>query len=218
MAVWKLDRAINEYKSLHLADVVAGNEEGLLDFAYSFHGDKPLSATWIPPRVVYLESSEPEGDFPYFWGAECPVFTPRSLNALRELIAPFGEFLPLSSTDGEFTAFKVLHFIDALDTERSEIKWFPQVKRQLGQPKHVEKINRFAFHEETLRGAVVFRLPQLPLGQVFVVDAFVDRVREAGLKGFSLNQVWPQPEPIMNARVARKLESRKRRQPQSDRK
>lgn len=216
MSVWQLERAINEYKTLHFANGVAGNEEGTPDLWGSFYGDKPLSTIWTPPRVAYLESEEPEGDFPYFWGAACPVFTSGALNALREVIAPYGEFLPLISSDGEFTAFKVLHFIDAIDIERSEIKWYPQVKRQLGQPKHVEKIKRFEFHEEKLQGAVIFRIPQLPLHEVFVTDVFANRVREADLKGFSFKQVWPQPEPVISARVARALESRRKRQSRSD--
>ena len=213
MLVLELERAINEYKTLHYADMDADNEEGTLDFCYSFHGDKPLSATWTPPRVAYFEKNEPEGDFPYFWGADCPIFTSRALSVLGDLITPFGEFLPLSSSDGEFTAFKVLHFIDALDVERSEIKWWPQLKRELGQPKRVEKIKRFVFHEEKLQNAVIFRIPQLPLFEVFVTDVFVNRVQEAGLKGFLFNQVWPQPEPVISSRVARKLEARKKRHP-----
>lgn len=199
MPVWELRRATNQFKTLRLADVVADGDAGTQDFASLFHDDKPLSATWASPPVVYLEKNKPAGDFPYFWGANCPVFTPRSLRALRDLIAPFGEFLPLSSKDGEFTAFKVLHFLDALDLEHSDIKWVPQPRRELGLPKLVEKIRRFVFHEAKLEGEVIFRIPQLPLGQVFVTDVFAKHLRKSGLKGFSLNQVWPYAGPSGDA-------------------
>lgn len=195
MPVWELRRATNQFKTLRLADVAAGNDAGAQDFASLFHDDRPLSATWTPPPVVYLEKNKPAGDVPYFWGANCPVFTPRSLGALRDLIAPFGEFLPLHSKDGEFTAFKVLHFLDALNLERSDIKWRAQTRRELGQPKLVDKIVRFVFDETKLQEKVIFRIPQLPLGQVFVTDVFARQVQKSGLKGFSLNQVWPYVEP-----------------------
>lgn len=199
MPVWELRRATNQFKTLRLADDASGRGAGPQDFAALFHDDKPLSATWTPPPVVYLEKNKPAGDFPYFWGANCPVFTPRSRDALRDLIAPFGEFLPLRSKDGEFAAFKVLHFSDALNLERSDIKWRAQTRRELGQPKLVDKIVRFVFDETKLQEEVIFRLPQLPLGQVFVTDVFFNKVRKSGLKGFSFHQVWPYVEPPRGA-------------------
>jgi len=66
MFVCELKRSLDKYKTLHFADVVAGNEDGTLDFRYSFHGDKPLSQTWIPPHVVYLEEMVLRETFPIF--------------------------------------------------------------------------------------------------------------------------------------------------------
>ena len=133
---------------------------------------------------------KPIGDFPYLWGVYFGVFTERSLEVLRDMISPHVELLPLSSRQGEFTAFKVLTIVDALDRERSDIEWAPQLKRQLGNPRVVRRVKKFVFREERLVDQVLFRLPELPW-DLFVTDVFMRAVEQHQLAGFEFTQVWP---------------------------
>lgn len=86
-------------------------------------------------------------NFPHFRGTNLGVLTERSYDVLHDLLAPYAEFLPLTSTHGRFIAFKVLKIVDALDRERSNIEWVPQLKKDVGKPRTASQIRKFAFYE-----------------------------------------------------------------------
>lgn len=184
-----------------------------------FDSDRPIGSQWIPREVIYFaesesppedcceaeaeadpeeprESTKPIGDFPHFWGINFGVLTRRSYDILHELIAPHVEFLPLDSKEGDFIAFKVLRFVDALDSKESVIEWFPQLKKDVGKPRIAHTIKRHAFREELLTNEVIFRIPQMPFySRVFVTEAFIDCVNTNGLEGFQFWDVWPPTDP-----------------------
>jgi hypothetical protein len=180
MTLWKLDVNVVEYRSLvQSASIVKDSHTILADF---FVSADSVVANWETPRVEYLAGEDDEGackiegDYPSLIGALCPVFTQKSMAVLGDLLSPFGEFLPLASNDGTFNAFKVLKIIDALDEDKSEIRWHAQTKqsKQAGERRWVDIIQRYAFHENLVRDAVIFRIPQLPFFDVFVTDIFVN--------------------------------------------
>ena len=104
--------------------------------------------------------------------------------ALGDLLAGRGELLPLRCADGEYYAFNITCVIDALDYERAEVQRF----RSSGR---VMEILRYAFHLELLRDATIFKLPEMLRSRPFVTEVFVERIKESGLLGFEVREVWP---------------------------
>lgn len=179
-----------------------------------FYGKTPVGERWPSPAVELMRDScksqaEPEGpserakplgDFPHCWGVgiNFGVLSKRALDSLHDLIQPYVEFLPLTSAAGEFTAFKVLREVDALDRERSEIEWFPQLKREIGKPRQARAIKRFAFHEGALADEVLFQLPEMSAHtHIFVTQEFINCVDKNGLTGFRFTDVWPPADPAI---------------------
>ncbi|HET9479058.1 MAG TPA: DUF1629 domain-containing protein, partial [Pyrinomonadaceae bacterium] len=77
--------------------------------------------------------------------------------------------------------FNVLNMIDALD--EGAINRFPEGKEILD-------IKLFVFRQSQVHGVDVFKLPQQPLGRVFVTDKFVEILNMGGLVGFKFKWVW----------------------------
>jgi hypothetical protein len=122
-------------------------------------------------------------------------------------MAPHVEFLPLLSTEDDFTAFKVLTFIDALDESGSVIEWYPRLKKDAGKPRVARAIKECALRSDRLDGAVSFRIPQMPIcHDVFVTDTFKRLVADHHLTGFEMKAVWPPPDT--SAERAKYLEKR----------
>lgn len=105
------------------------------------------------------------------------------MEILQPLLNGNGEVLPLDCEEGDYFLFNVTTVTDALDEASSEIVRFPDGKR-------IMDIKRFVFVGAELEGADVFKLPQLPLGRVFVTDPFVQAVKHGGLVGFDFKWLW----------------------------
>jgi hypothetical protein len=218
----------HDFRPLHLPRVLAGDETARINHQF-FSGPAAIGGKWTPPEVCHLqppsnssahccepcgvldehgtiqESQLPAGDFPHCWGLNFGVLGQRAFHVLKELIAPYVEFLPLVSHDGDFTAFKVLRFVDALDLQKSKIDWVPQRKQDNVTPRIVREVKRFVFDEKLLVNEIIFRIPQLSTGiKVFVTEAFMQVVKAHNLTGFRFTQVWPsedQQEVFMRKRL-----------------
>ena len=203
------------YRSLHLPEVMAGDDSAGIDYG-CFARAGPVGSDWVAREVVYFdetrhprancceasltlpeqadlsEAKKPVGDYPHFWGINSGVLAERSLAVLHDLISPYVEFLPLTSPHGRFTAFKVLRFVDALDRHQSKIEWQPQLAKDVGKPRMARQIQKFVFHDDRIAEEVIFQLPEMPLGtDVFVTERFMRTVEQSQLSGFRFQQVWP---------------------------
>ncbi len=221
------------YRSLMVAESTETDHEylyGTLPRLFTY--DTPIGANWRPLHVAYAitepcsdpESCEyglppaepPEEDLPCgdFPSLGCIlVFTKRAFDVLHSLISPFVEFLPLQSNEGEFVAFKVLRFVDALDCNKSDIEWFPRLKSDPpDEPRVARQIRKYVFHDAKVANEIIFRLPQSPLsnGKVFVTERFIQTVRDYGLKGFRFTQVWP-PIDLRQKFLEKRLRKRRKR-------
>lgn len=229
MHVAKLSADFN-YRSLHLPEVMAGNDSAGIDYEV-FARVEPVGNDWVAREVIYVdemrqarteccdagltpservdlsEAKKPVGDFPHFWGINFGVLTERSFEVLHDLISPYVEFLPLTSTHGHFTAFKVLRFVDALDRQQSNIEWQPQLNKDVGKPRIARQIKKFVFHDNCLSQEVIFQLPEMPLStEIFVTERFMRAVEQHHLMGFQFQQVWPSlddREKFMRKRLKR---------------
>ena len=207
MTVFRMRSDIENYRSLTFRELVEGVPFDVSSTDELFYDACSIEATWKPRRVVYWNEDVPEGDFPSF--EPMLVFTRQALDALRDLLDPNGEFLPLESHVREFHAYKVLRFVDGLDLEQSVIDWWPQLKKDAGKPRVVRDVKRFVFHDSAIADATIFKVPQMSMSHVFVTDSFVQRVNDARLTGFLFHQLWPPPDPSLERQ--RFLDKRKRR-------
>jgi hypothetical protein len=141
-----------------------------------------LREVWRPKIVVGNVPSW--NDYPTV-GFTVPAFSRRAVDALRDLLEPNGELLPLISDAGEYYAYNITVFADVLDVEHSEIVWGLDYK-------FISSITRHEFHADRLNGLSIFSLPQMVLSY-YVTNEFVERIREHRLNGFDVPKVWPLP-------------------------
>ena len=98
----------------------------------------------------------------------------------------YGEFLPLGCDEGNFWAFHVTHFVDALDEDASD------VLRATDDPDLVLMIHRHVFQPEKLTADWMFKLPQSRgRSRIYVTDPFVNLIRSSGFTGLEFKRVWP---------------------------
>lgn len=151
-------------------------DDAALDAVDAFFG-RPSEGLWRPFRVSADRQNKrvPAGDFPCIFISQMPAMSLRAVDALRDLLEPVGELLPVESPDGPLWLYNCLRFADVLDEDRSEIRRFPdgdlaQIYRHAWKP---------ALEAETL-----FRLTRLSKSSVYVTDVVVERIRSAGLVGY----------------------------------
>lgn len=140
----------------------------------------PLTPTWSPQMV--FGQVHPDNDYPCV-NLTIPAFSERAVNALRDLLEPNGEILPLASPKGEYYAYNVTTVADVLNPDRSDIVWFDN-NRDIAI-----RIRRYECIPDKLANLSIFRLVELP-SSTFVHQAFVDRVNQHGLKGFAFTRVY----------------------------
>jgi hypothetical protein len=143
----------------------------------SFDG-KPRASTWepLPFRRVRPDARSKflPSDFPWL-GGHALVMRRSAVDALRDLLDANGEVLPLSTTDGVELFVLNARVVDALDEARSSLRRFPSSGR-------IMSIDKPVFVPSAIEGRDLFRLPHRAM-PTYVSERFVERVREAGLKG-----------------------------------
>ncbi len=155
---------------------------------YGFDGTS-RRVGWVPVRVKrhrreHLRALKPS-DFPWLGGATL-VLRQRAVDALRPLLEPHGELLPLATDDDvPLYVLNVTRIVDALDEERSTLLRIPGSDR-------IALVQRPVFHPGRVEELPVFRLP-FRSSPTYVNDAFVARVWAARLQGLELNPVWSPP-------------------------
>jgi hypothetical protein len=142
-----------------------------------------MAPTWSPQPVfgqVHLDN-----DYPCV-NLTVPAFSRRAVDALRDLLEPNGELLPLASSGGEYYAYNITTVVDILDHQLSDIVWFDE--------KHdvAIRVRRYECIPEKLTGLSIFRLVELP-SSTFVHQVFIDRVGEHKLRGFVFKRLYPLP-------------------------
>lgn len=176
MNVFILDADVNKYRGIYYT-----NEDDIVEFNRRFDG-APLGKRWTGKEKFSLTPERlPKGDTPGL-SSHIPVFSARALKVLADFLERRGELLPILCDRETYFLFNVTHVIDALDEPNCDIERFNGGR--------IMSIDRYAFVEKKLMGEILFKLPQAPLGWVYVTDPFVDRVKTEGLKGFKFRLVW----------------------------
>lgn len=122
-------------------------------------------------------------DFPACSGGDMLIINRRARDKIGSQLEKYGELLPLSCEDGDFWALNVTCLIDALDEYKSKILRSSDTKEMLTIQKHV-------FRPAVLRGAVLFKLPQMVRGLIYVTNHFVELIMSSGLVGLEFVVLW----------------------------
>jgi hypothetical protein len=178
MKIYTLKANVNNYPVL--APVDWGVER------YRHFDGHPLAPPPDALRVEVVKEGQtlPAGDFPGLT-SHIPVFSRRSAAALDEILDAAGQMIPLrcESCADEYVAVNVTRLVDALDERRSEVKRY----RSSGR---IMRILHYAFLRERVAGMEVFKIPQTVLQEVYVSEAFVERVAGRSLQGFVFKLIW----------------------------
>jgi hypothetical protein len=165
------------------------SQDNTLHIIRQFDGT-PIGSSWLPLEVEQCEDDNIEPlqpcDFPSF-KRHIPVFSKHAVDTLKDILTENGEILPLKCDEGVYYAYNVTCVADVLDHEKSEIKRFESSGR-------IMRIVRHKFLIEQLSGLVIFKIPEVPDMDVFVTEAFIQRVQEAGLTGFEFEVAWSSSE------------------------
>jgi hypothetical protein len=148
---------------------------------------KPRARAIRMRRLKFIDGQlRQPSDFPYGSGGGYLIMTETAKDKIGPYLKRYGEFLPLRCDEGNFWAFHVTHFVDALDEHASD------VLHATDDPGLVLMIHKHVFRPEKLTGDWMFKLPQSRgRGAIYVTDPFVDLIRTAGLTGLEFKMVWP---------------------------
>lgn len=128
----------------------------------------------------------PVSDFSVFGGSDgLMIFSRRMADALRDLLAPCGHFLPLACPGFELVGFQLTAAeADILDPDKCRINWRNPITHD-----DISEIYTYAFHTDRLGRHAMFRLRQHY--RELVLHPFVEIVRKNGFTGMRFYRVWP---------------------------
>ena len=171
------------YEILHCVD-----KEGWEIFAELDGSSR--SNTWKPVRVRRVRPSRREAfrpsDSPFF-GSDCLMFRRSAIDALRDILDAHGELLPLEDEGGvELFAYNP-RALDALDHVRSR-GW----RNDEGT---LDVVNTHVFFPDVVRDVDVFKLAEKRAGTIYLSERFVQRWKQAKLKGLDFVLAWDSDLP-----------------------
>lgn len=149
-----------------------------------FRYSKPYGALWRK-RLLIRHKNPSTADRPISDSPPCNtalrILSRRALEALRDLIEPSCEILPLESALGDFYAINCLAQVDCVDLAKSDFRTYDSGR--------VAQMYTWVFEPDRLPNVHVFRTPES--FQTFLVSpTFMARVREHRLLGFMFYTLW----------------------------
>lgn len=149
------------------------------DFETFLAMDGRVIQDWASPVMRMVEAEETNySDFPWL-GEHAPILKKPAIDALAPTLTQYGQLVPLK---GESVwLFNVTTVLDALDKDKSGIVYFDDGD--------ILVIERHVFKRDVIGTAEIFKLP-MRASAVYVSGSFVERVRNAGLRGVSFVPVW----------------------------
>lgn len=146
----------------------------------SFLG-KSMRDTWNPVELITDEAGD-EGDMiSYSYNTNSPIFTPRALDILGDLIQDSVEILPIYHEKYHCFFLNIINVVDCLNYPKSELnKWGVILKYDFIDEK-VKDQHIFLVHRKDSKNPSL-----VPI----VSDDFKERVEKHGLKGFNFKKAW----------------------------
>lgn len=191
-----------------------GAEDALLEFLDRCCSAQPFTADVKPPTMIYADSSLPEGDFPLVWDAFL-VMSLRAYQSLRSLLDVSGEWLSLPSFDPPLMLFHSTAILDALDVEKSDVRYYlasPREKQLPGYTPTIREIVKYVFREEAIGDHALFREKHKPR-TLWATDKLVSAVHHHALLGLSFRHIYPPPTRAELEEYYRARRAKKRKRP-----
>jgi hypothetical protein len=150
---------------------------------YDAFDGAPLATTWRAVTMTPADVPDDQAELgDYALLGTIPVFSLRAVDVLLDMLKESGELLPLRYRRGEYFAYNVTLFLDALDAKASAVTTFSTGR--------VMAVHTYAFDSAKLVQRSIFKIPELPKAHVFVTDVFVERVKASKLTGFDFPLLW----------------------------
>jgi hypothetical protein len=168
-------------------------EEGC-EFERSLRTPQPINRP-VPRVWIYEPGSKPLADIDQ--GGWYFVMTQRAYEVLRPLLTISGEFVPFPLPDEELMLFHFTETLDALDFEKSEVKYkepWPGTEQESTGPPEVDCIPTPVFREDVIGERVLFKLTCWDW-PTYCTERFRAVVQENNLVGLDFYRVYPKMTP-----------------------
>ncbi len=171
------------YETLNCVDSDGWETLRLLD-------GSPRAATWKPLRIRRVRPSRRQrfrpSDSPTS-GTHTLVLSRTAVDALRDMLEAHGELLPLEDEGGlEFWLYNP-RALDAFDHERTV--------GSRDEDGRIESANVHVFIPSVVEGVDIFKQACPLAGTIYLSDRFVQRWRQAKLKGLVFGLAWDSDLP-----------------------
>lgn len=136
---------------------------------------------YITVRIIKYDENNfklPESSFPWL-GQESLIMRPDAYEAIKPIIASFGQLFPLKCETDTLYAFNCTNVIPALDLSASDLEI---------EDGELVYINKHAFHPDVIGESTLFKVPDV--STLFVTDGFADIIYELGLTGLNYELLW----------------------------
>lgn len=152
---------------------------------------QPQSKKWKPIRVRRVRASRREGfkpsDAPFMFASGVMVFRRAAVDALRDILDAHGELLPLADEEGVELYLFNPRVIDALDHKLSH--------GTLQEDGRIATPNNHVFIQSKVEGVDVFRQLADRVGWIYLSERFLQRWKQAKLKGLDFKLAWDSDLP-----------------------
>jgi len=175
MKIYKLDFDVDNYRSVELC------EEAEADYYQMFDG-RSLKDNWRILRVKEYDEDQDlrVGDAP---GFHIPLLNQKALELLRPLIQNDVEILPFQFGDELLYGLNVTTVLDAIDYSQSVYKTFRDGKR-------IMAFQKYSFKNSIVNNKNIFKIIDMPRGDVFVSESIFSIIVDSKLEGFELKLVY----------------------------
>ncbi len=172
------------YEILHIIDEEGSERLDRLN-------GQPVGKKWKPVRVERVRVNRREAgrpsDAPFAFVSHILVFRRAAVDALRDILDAHGELLPLEDKDGvELFAYNP-RALEALDQERTQ--------GSRDENGRIELPNNHVFIPSVVEGVDIFRQAENQGGDIYLGERFLQRWKEAKLKGLDFKLAWDSDLP-----------------------
>ncbi|MCL6508461.1 MAG: hypothetical protein K6T59_15720 [Bryobacteraceae bacterium] len=181
----------DDYRGITIID---GKSQEAWEFEASLNRPQPINRP-VPRVWIYDSGARPIADIhEHSWYL---VMTQRAYEVLRPLLTISGEFVPFPLPDEELMLFHFTESLDALDFEKSEVKYkerWPGTEQESTGPPEVDCIPTPVFREDVIGERVLFKLTCWDW-PTYCTERFRTVVQENNLVGLDFYRVYPKMTP-----------------------
>lgn len=113
-----------------------------------------------------------------------PILSEKAVEVMKDVLLDFGQIFPVLTPVGSYYIYNCTNIIDALDKDKSIIKYIGDSK------KYSIGYEKFEFKKEIVIGQDAFRLKDESELYLFISENIKELVESAGLTGFEFELAW----------------------------